>query len=242
MRSVLHEMTELTWELEDVFAHRFQNSVDAISGVTTRLTLSCHECIIVTVRPLVLSLLWERLRCFENGDILPPLSSPVRTLIQACVDSAARSLRLLTALRNQNLLGRFSISPNFHSLIPYRNIPPVRPRKPLFRRVRPIPNFSHSTRRPPRPQLPRHELRPPRRHDIARKPRRPIPQIRNRTPRRTRRTAHSTLNASLPSKRRGPTCNSPKRGADTRPANAGRIRSPVGKSIDAVCTSRAGDG
>lgn len=160
MRSVLHEMTELTRELEDVFAHRFQNSVDAISGVTTRLTLSCHECIIVTVRPLVLSLLWERLSCFENGDPLRPLSSPVRTLIQACVDSAVKSLRLLTALRNQNLLGRFSISPNLRCLILCRNIPPVRPRKPLFRRVHPIPNLSHSPRRPRRPQLPRHELHP----------------------------------------------------------------------------------
>lgn len=42
VRSVLHEMTDVSRELEDVFAHRFNNSVDAISGVTTRLTLSCH--------------------------------------------------------------------------------------------------------------------------------------------------------------------------------------------------------
>lgn len=35
-------MTDVSRELEDVFAHRFNNSVDAISGVTTRLTLSCH--------------------------------------------------------------------------------------------------------------------------------------------------------------------------------------------------------
>jgi hypothetical protein len=42
LRSVLQEMTELSRELEDVFAHRFSNSVDAPSGMTTRLTLSCH--------------------------------------------------------------------------------------------------------------------------------------------------------------------------------------------------------
>ncbi|OJJ79766.1 putative C6 transcription factor [Aspergillus glaucus CBS 516.65] len=107
MRSVLHEMTDLSRELENVFAHRFQNSVDAISGVTTRLTLSCHLCIIVTVRPLILSLLWERLSCHENGDSLRPLSAPVRTIVQSCIDSAIKSLRLLTALRNQNLLESF---------------------------------------------------------------------------------------------------------------------------------------
>lgn len=48
MRSVLHEMTDLSRELENVFAHRFQNSVDAISGVTTRLTLSCHLVCLLT--------------------------------------------------------------------------------------------------------------------------------------------------------------------------------------------------
>ncbi|XHG07843.1 hypothetical protein AWENTII_010975 [Aspergillus wentii] len=105
VRSVLHEMANLSRELEDVFSHRFQSSVDAISGVTTRLTLSCHLCIIVTVRPLVLSLLWERMNCFDDGDGLRTLSSPVRTLIQACIDSSIKSLKILSALRDQNLLG-----------------------------------------------------------------------------------------------------------------------------------------
>lgn len=41
--SVLQEMTDLSRELEDVFSHRFRNSLDALSGVTTRLTLSCHS-------------------------------------------------------------------------------------------------------------------------------------------------------------------------------------------------------
>ncbi|KAH8432764.1 putative C6 transcription factor [Aspergillus melleus] len=107
VRSVLHEMTELSRELEEVFAHRFSNSVDALSGVTTRLTLSCHLCIIVTTRPLVLSLLWERLSCFEEGDVFRTLSSPVRTLLEACTDSATKSLRILSALRDQNILETF---------------------------------------------------------------------------------------------------------------------------------------
>ncbi|KAL5355569.1 hypothetical protein BJX96DRAFT_184168 [Aspergillus floccosus] len=107
LRSVLQEMTELSRELEDVFAHRFSNSVDAPSGVTTRLTLSCHLCIIVTTRPLVLSLLWERISCFEEGDTFRTLSSPVHTILQASIDSSIKSLRILTALRDQNLLETF---------------------------------------------------------------------------------------------------------------------------------------
>ncbi|KAL4894884.1 hypothetical protein BDV59DRAFT_175200 [Aspergillus ambiguus] len=107
LRSVLHEMADLSRELEDVFAHRFSNSVDALSGVTTRLTLSCHLCIIVTTRPLVLSLLGERISCFEEGDSLRALSSPVRTILQASTDSSIKSLRILTALRDQNLLESF---------------------------------------------------------------------------------------------------------------------------------------
>ncbi|GFF25162.1 LOW QUALITY PROTEIN: putative C6 transcription factor [Aspergillus udagawae] len=120
IRSILHEMTDLSRELEEVFAHRFSTSVDTLSGATTRLTLSCHsvsdissiktqvaygeQCIIVTARPLILSLLWEQLSCFKEGDVFRSLSSPVRTLIQACTESALRSLKILTALRDQNLL------------------------------------------------------------------------------------------------------------------------------------------
>ncbi|PYI03106.1 C6 transcription factor [Aspergillus sclerotiicarbonarius CBS 121057] len=107
VRSVLHEMTSLSRELDDVFSHRFANSVDALSGVTTRLTLSCHLCIIVTTRPLVLSLLWERLSCFEAGTEFRTLSPPVQALLQACIDSAVKSLRILTALRDQTLLETF---------------------------------------------------------------------------------------------------------------------------------------
>ncbi|KAE8409524.1 hypothetical protein BDV37DRAFT_292692 [Aspergillus pseudonomiae] len=107
VRSVLQEITDLSRELEDVFAHRFSDSVESLSGVTTRLTLSCHQCIIVTTRPLVLTLLWERLNCFEQGDIFRTLSSPVQTLLQASTDSALKSLRILTALRDQSLLETF---------------------------------------------------------------------------------------------------------------------------------------
>ncbi|KAE8335674.1 hypothetical protein BDV24DRAFT_171115 [Aspergillus arachidicola] len=105
VRSVLQEMTDLSRELENVFAHRFSNSVESLSSVTTRLTLSCHQCIIVTTRPLVLALLWERLSCFEQGEAFRTLSSPVQTLLHASTDSALKSLRILTALRDQNLLG-----------------------------------------------------------------------------------------------------------------------------------------
>ncbi|RJE27523.1 hypothetical protein PHISCL_00109 [Aspergillus sclerotialis] len=107
VRSVLQEMTDLSRELDDVFAHRFRNSVDALSGVTTRLTLSCHSCIIVTIRPLILSLLWDRITSFEEGEPFRTLSGPVQTLVEACIDSATKSLKILTALRDHHLLESF---------------------------------------------------------------------------------------------------------------------------------------
>lgn len=57
------------------------------------------------IRPLILSLLWERLASFEDGDGFRTLSAPVQTLVEACVDSATKSLKILTALRDHNLLG-----------------------------------------------------------------------------------------------------------------------------------------
>lgn len=68
-------------------------------------TLLTRQCIIVTIRPLILNLLWERLTCFEEGDTFRTLSAPVQTLIEACIDSAVKSLKILTALRDHNLLG-----------------------------------------------------------------------------------------------------------------------------------------
>ncbi|KAK1148168.1 hypothetical protein N8T08_010812 [Aspergillus melleus] len=84
---------------------------DARLGSDKEAALSLHvkisQCIIVTTRPLVLSLLWERLSCFEEGDVFRTLSSPVRTLLEACTDSATKSLRILSALRDQNILETF---------------------------------------------------------------------------------------------------------------------------------------
>lgn len=49
VRSVLHEVADLSRELQDVFAHRFKSSVDALSGVITRLTLSCHAVMLFAI-------------------------------------------------------------------------------------------------------------------------------------------------------------------------------------------------
>lgn len=59
----------------------------------------------MTVRPLILSLLRERLSSFEEGETFRTLSSPVQTLVEACIDSAVKSLKILTALRDHSLLG-----------------------------------------------------------------------------------------------------------------------------------------
>ncbi|KAL7655792.1 hypothetical protein ACMYSQ_004935 [Aspergillus niger] len=181
VRSVLQEMTTLSQELDEVFTNRFANSVDSLSGVTTRLTLSCHLCIIVTTRPLVLSLLWERLGCFEAGTEFRTLSPPVQALLQACIDSATKSLRILTALRDQNLLGSGHPNSRHSPILTWmsRNFPSFRPRKPLFLLLYSFCNLRHPSRHPDRSELPRHGLQPARRDDRARKPRGAASQIRS---------------------------------------------------------------
>lgn len=86
-----------------------------------------YQCIIITVRPLVLNLLWERLNCFKRGETPRAFSTPVQTLVKACIDSATKSLKILTAVRDYNLLGMWSfvISKGFQTYFS-RNFPPFR--------------------------------------------------------------------------------------------------------------------
>ncbi|KAL4894976.1 hypothetical protein BDV59DRAFT_211825 [Aspergillus ambiguus] len=107
VQSCLRHMASLSREWEQVTQMRFKNSVDAVSGISTRLNLSYHLCVIITIRPLIFSLLLERLDCAVKR--IPPrqLSPTVQALVQACVDAAAKSLKILGKLHEKNLLEAF---------------------------------------------------------------------------------------------------------------------------------------
>ncbi|KAJ5419856.1 uncharacterized protein N7487_003406 [Penicillium crustosum] len=106
-QSALSRMADLSREWEEVFEKRFQSPADAVSGITTRLNLSYHLCVIIIVRPLILSLVVERVESLSGGLSTRQLSPSVRTLIETCVDSAKKSVKILAVLHEKNLLQTF---------------------------------------------------------------------------------------------------------------------------------------
>ncbi|CRL19952.1 Fungal transcriptional regulatory protein, N-terminal [Penicillium camemberti] len=106
-QSALSRMADLSREWEEVFEKRFQSPADAVSGITTRLNLSYHLCVIIIVRPLILSLVVERVESLAGGVSTRQLSPSVRTLIETCVDSAKKSVKILAVLHDKNLLQTF---------------------------------------------------------------------------------------------------------------------------------------
>ncbi|KAL4983173.1 hypothetical protein BDW68DRAFT_194628 [Aspergillus falconensis] len=107
VQSNLRHMADLSREWEKVFQSRFKTSVDAVSGLSTRLTLSYHLCVIIAIRPLLFSLLLERLDSHGTDKNRRPLSDAVMTLARSCVESATASLKILGLLCEKNLLETF---------------------------------------------------------------------------------------------------------------------------------------
>ncbi|KZF21338.1 hypothetical protein L228DRAFT_249146 [Xylona heveae TC161] len=108
IRSVLRQMAGLATELEAVFESKFKNSVDSLSGVTTRLNLAFHHCIILATRPLIVCVLSKRLEQLREADAPRTISSPVQQLINCCIDSAKKSLLILSALCEHGLVENFT--------------------------------------------------------------------------------------------------------------------------------------
>lgn len=97
---------------------------------------SC-QCVIIAIRPLIFSLLLERLDSHATGTNQRPLSHAVLTLARSCADSATKSLKILGQLREKNLLGVFypvrlngerERKEGDRANITSRNIPPLRSR------------------------------------------------------------------------------------------------------------------
>ncbi|PKK46836.1 hypothetical protein CI102_10016 [Trichoderma harzianum] len=79
-----------------------------ISRASATLLLYYHQCIILTTRPLFLSLIRSTLAQSglypKRGDVRV-LAEPVKALLDTCYNSALVSLDVLVALQRQNLLG-----------------------------------------------------------------------------------------------------------------------------------------
>ncbi|KAJ5235442.1 uncharacterized protein N7469_004610 [Penicillium citrinum] len=103
-QAALSRLADLSREWEEVFEKRFHSSADAASEITPRLNLSYHLCVIIIVRPLILSLMVNRLENFAQGSCPQKVSSSVWALIEACVDSANKSLKILSVMHDKNVL------------------------------------------------------------------------------------------------------------------------------------------
>ncbi|KAI1435621.1 fungal-specific transcription factor domain-containing protein [Xylaria sp. CBS 124048] len=106
-REVLKSMADLASHLNETFGMRFDNG-GPISRVAATLNLYYHQCIVLSTRPLLLCLLRRLLnKPVAPGQVYPKITGPIKALLRAAQDSAARSIRILMALESQHLLENF---------------------------------------------------------------------------------------------------------------------------------------
>lgn len=119
-RSILHTMAGYAQEIEKIIQLKFPNSLDTMPRGTRHITLSYHQvreddlyifllyltcsqcvqCVVYATRPLLLSVLKERLGRLEKLDYeeenWQSLLSPTKALIQTGVKSAVKTLQILS--------------------------------------------------------------------------------------------------------------------------------------------------
>ncbi|GKZ28926.1 hypothetical protein AbraIFM66950_001884 [Aspergillus brasiliensis] len=95
-RSILQVLASQAQEIESIIEVKFQNSVDAMSKGTRHVTLLYHQCVIVATRPLLLSVLKERLDRLSHGpEDWQSIVAPTDGLISAGIKSAIKTLQIL---------------------------------------------------------------------------------------------------------------------------------------------------
>ncbi|KAF5003856.1 hypothetical protein FDECE_9621, partial [Fusarium decemcellulare] len=104
-RAILHTLAHHAQEIEKIILLKFQNSVDTMPRGTRYITLLYHQCVIVATRPLLLSVLKERLDMLghpgdENWE---SFLSQTATVISTGIKSAVKTLQILTS--DYSLLG-----------------------------------------------------------------------------------------------------------------------------------------
>ncbi|RAK89325.1 Zn(II)2Cys6 transcription factor [Aspergillus costaricaensis CBS 115574] len=95
-RSILQVLASQAQDIENIMEVKFQNSVDAMSKGTRHVTLLYHQCVIVATRPLLLSVLKERLDRLGHGpEDWQSIVAPTDGLISAGIKSAIKTLQIL---------------------------------------------------------------------------------------------------------------------------------------------------
>ncbi|KAB8248430.1 hypothetical protein BDV35DRAFT_403587 [Aspergillus flavus] len=96
-RSVLHTMAGLAQEIESAVSIQLQKPLHRVPRETRLIMLIYHQCVIVATRPLLLSVLKERLEKLGHGEEdWQSLLVATVALIATGIKSAAKTLQLLT--------------------------------------------------------------------------------------------------------------------------------------------------
>ncbi|KAM0323301.1 hypothetical protein ACHAQA_008893 [Verticillium albo-atrum] len=99
-RYILQTLAGHAQEIEQIIALKFGNSMDAMPKGTRHITLLYHQCVIVATRPLLLSVLKERLDRLNAGNECPghfeSFLALTTTLISTGIKSATKTLHILS--------------------------------------------------------------------------------------------------------------------------------------------------
>ncbi|KAF5020812.1 hypothetical protein F66182_7151 [Fusarium sp. NRRL 66182] len=98
-KAILHTLAHHAQEIERIISIKFQNSVDTMPRGTRYITLLYHQCVIVATRPLLLSVLKERLDILghPSDENWESFLGQTAAVIATGIKSAVKTLQILTS-------------------------------------------------------------------------------------------------------------------------------------------------
>ncbi|KAJ5349943.1 hypothetical protein N7541_007670 [Penicillium brevicompactum] len=109
-QEVLHRMAEVASDLRKYFPVPEQEAVNGISRASGYLNLMYHQCIMLATRAFFFMLVEIRAKSTDqqtSKDSHLEVPTPIKMLLQICVESAKKTSQILQSLQQQNLLECF---------------------------------------------------------------------------------------------------------------------------------------
>ncbi|KAH7052257.1 fungal-specific transcription factor domain-containing protein [Macrophomina phaseolina] len=113
VQMVLKSIVNAGSELGEGHELDLDDTSSSISRISASLNLAYHQCIILTLRPLLLYYVQKRFRrdtsasAAKSTPLTPSFTHHIQSLLTACADSAKKVLTILSALLEQGLLDCF---------------------------------------------------------------------------------------------------------------------------------------
>ncbi|KAM0794849.1 Zn(II)2Cys6 transcription factor [Usnea florida] len=105
IKNALKCLASVNDERNKGFPLNLKNSLSSISRLSAYLHLFHHQCIILTIRPLLYAL-WEK-KVEMSAPVHVSSTGSVRSLLRVCIASAHETMKILAALQAQSLLESF---------------------------------------------------------------------------------------------------------------------------------------